>query len=270
MRHRALIPINIRFLGGASRRLALRFAAEGEGTSGAGGDGGGGGGGTGDKTYTEADIAGLKAKNAELIGKNKTLAERAKVLGDRTPEEIQADLEFAAKAREEKAKQSGQLDEWKKQVTDQFNTEKTKLTQRTAKVEGKLYDVLAKREAEAAITAAGGNPKVLLPHILPFIKVVEADDEFVAQVVDAKGNARIADAQGAPMTIAQLVDTFKADETFGVAFAASGATGGGARNSGGTNGANGVVMIPKNATPQEYRRIKAEAEKAGRPYQVAS
>jgi hypothetical protein len=68
---------------------------------------------------------------------------------------------------------------------------------------------------------------VLLPHILPFIKVTEQDDDFTAQVVDAKGNPRIADGQATPMTIAQLVEQFKADEAFGVAFAPSGAAGAG-------------------------------------------
>jgi hypothetical protein len=222
------------------------------------------------KTYTEDDIAGLKAKIAEKIAENKKLASRAAVIGERTPEEVQADLEFAAKAREEKAKASGQLDEWKKQVTDQFTAEKSKLSTRAAKVEGKLYDVLAKREAEAAIAAAGGNPKVLLPHILPFIKVTEQDDDFAAQVVDAKGNVRIADAQGTTMTIAQLVDTFKADETFGVAFAPSGAAGSGSRNDGGTRSNGAIVVIPKNATPQEYRRLKDEATKRGVAYAIAS
>jgi hypothetical protein len=234
----------------------------------------GGGGGEAPKTFTQADldaaVAGLKAKNQELIGTTKALKARADVIGDRTPEEVQADLEFAKLTREQKAKAEGDFEGLKKQMIDQHTAELTKVTGRTKKVEGKLYDVLARREVEAAITAAGGNPKILAPHILPFVKVVEQDEDFVAQVIDAKGNARIADGAGTAMTIAQLVETFKADETFGVAFAPSGTTGSGARNEGTPGGKGGVVLIPKNATPQEYRRLKDEAVKAGKEWKIAS
>jgi len=270
MRHRDLISINARFFGATMRRLSYHFAAEG----GEGGDAGAGGGAGGDaapKTYTEADIAALKAKNAELIGKNKTLTPFAKLAeGGKTVEEIIADQEFAAKVREEKAREAGQLDEWKKQVTEKSAKEIAAERERAARYSAKLYDVMAKREAEAAITAAGGNPKVLLPHILPFIKVVESDGDFMPQVVDAKGSPRIADSQGSAMTIAQLVDTFKTDDTFGIAFAASGASGSGARNESAGRGGNATVIIPKDATPQEYRRLKADAEKRGVPYAIAS
>lgn len=225
------------------------------------------------KHYLDAemeDTAGLKSKNAELLTKNKTLAARAAVIGDRTAEDVQADLELAAKFKEDKAKAEGNFETLKAQLIAQQNTEKEKLTGRTKKVEGKLYDVLAKREAESAITAAGGNAKILLPHILPFIKVTEQDDDFTAQVVDAKGNPRIADGQATPMTIAQLVEQFKTDDTFGGAFAASGANGSGARNDGGSRTTGATVLIPKDATPQQYRQMKADAEKRGVPYAIAS
>jgi hypothetical protein len=271
MRRHQLIPLNVRFLGATMRRLSLYNAPGAEGAGeGAGAGSGGAAGGEPAKTYTEADIQALKAKNAELIGKNKTLAERAKVLGERTPEDVLADLDFAAKAKEEKARAEGNFETLKQQLIQQHTTEREKLTGRTKKVEGKLFDVLAKREAEAAITAAGGNAKILLPHVLPFLKVIEHDDDFAAQVVDAKGNPRIADGQATPMTIAQLVEQFKADETFGGAFAASGASGSGARNEGAGRGGNAVVLIPKDATPQEYRRMKDDAVKRGIPYAIAS
>jgi len=215
------------------------------------------------------DVSGLKAKNAELLGKNKTLTERTKILGDRTAEDVQADLELAAKTREDKAKAEGNFEAMKSQLIATTNAEKEKLLGRTKKIEGKLFDVLAKREAESALTAAGGNAKVMLPHILPFIKVVEHDDDFTAQVVDAKGTPRIADGQATPMTIAQLVEEFKADATFGDNFKASDVAGSGARTETGARGAGGIVIIPKDASVPEYRRMKADAEKRGVGYKVA-
>lgn len=225
------------------------------------------------KHYLDAeleDTSGLKSKNSELIGKLRTATERASILGDRTPEEIKADLELAALTRESKAKAEGDFETLKKQLIDQHTSELSKVSGRTQQVESKLFEVLAKREVEMAIKELDGDEVVLLPHILPFIKVAEVDGDFVAQVVDAKGNPRIADGQATPMTIKQLVETFQANERFGVAFKASGASGSGAKNTGGTGGTAGLIIIPKDASPQEYRRLKGEAEKTGRPYAVAS
>lgn len=233
-----------------------------------------GGGGDPPKTFTQAEvdaqIAGLKTKNADLLAREKAALARASVIGDRTPEEVAADLEFAKLTREQKAKAEGDFEGLKKQMIDQHTVEINKVTGRTKKVEGKLYDVLARREVEAAITAAGGNPKILAPHILPFVKVVEVDEDFAAQVIDAKGSPRIADGAGTAMTIAQLVESFKADETFGVAFAPSGTTGSGARNEGAPASRGGVITVPKGVEPQEYRRLKAEAEKTGKKLAFAS
>lgn len=222
------------------------------------------------KTYTEADIAGLRSKNEELLAKLKDATTRASVLGDRTPEEIKADLEFAREQREARARAEGDFESLKAQLLDQHKAEIAKRETRVKRVEGKLYDVLARREAESAIVAAGGNPKLLLPHILPHIRVSESDDDFAAEVVDEKGRPRIADSQGTPMTIKQLVESFRSDDTFGLAFAASDAAGSGARTTTQAGGGGGTVLIPKDASPQEYRRLKDEATKAGRPYAIAS
>lgn len=216
------------------------------------------------------DVSGLKAKNAELLGKLTKASERAKLLGDRTAEEVQADLDLAAQTREAKAKAEGDFEAMKTQLVATTNAEKEKLLGRTKKVEGKLYDVMARREAEAAITAAGGNARVMLPHILPFIKVTEHDEDFLAQVVDAKGVPRIADGQATPMTIAQLVEEFKADETFADNFRASDVKGSGAHTEGSGAPRGGAVTIPKDASVAEYRRLKADAEKRGVPYRVAA
>lgn len=212
------------------------------------------------------DVSGLKMKNTELLTKNRELSARAALLGDRTAEQLQADLELAAKAREDKAKAEGNFEELKKIQA----TELAKKDEALRARDERIYNLVAKQGATEAIVAAGGKPKKLLGEVLKSIKVVEKDGELVAQVVDAKGNPRIVDGQGTEMTIAQLVETFKADEDYAVDFAASGATGSGARNEAGGGNRGGVVLIPKDASPQEYRRLKAEAEKAGKSYQIAS
>jgi hypothetical protein len=207
------------------------------------------------------ESAGLKAKNADLVSRLNAAKPFQALAGTRTADEIQADLDFAQKARDQKAKDEGNFEALKTQLVEKHQGREKKLLT-------KLDSVLRMQAVESAIVEAGGSAKVLLPHILPFVKVVESDDDFATQVVDAKGNARITDGQATPMTIAQLVEQFKADDTFAGAFAASGASGSGARNDAGRGGAGAVVVIPKNATPQEYRRLRDEAIKAGKSYKV--
>lgn len=259
-------------------RSAFRKAPPGDGD----GDGGGGSGG-GDPNAAaiaaavERETAALKAKNLDLVAREKKAREAAARWDgvDAEKDEVIEALKLKRELAEKKARDEGNLETWKanelKQVVDKGNAALAAEQQKTGKATAKLFDVMARRELEKAINEAGGNAKMLLPHMLPHVKVVEAHDDFVTQVVDAKGTPQMADGQGTPMTIPQLVEKFKADETFEVAFAASGASGGGARREGGGGGGGGTaVIIPKDATPQEYRRLKAEAEKAGRPYRIAS
>lgn len=221
-----------------------------------------------DATITDPSAA-LTAKNAELIARNKQLAARAAVIGERTPEEVTADLEFAAAQREKAAKDAGDFESLKTQLVTATNAEKAKLTARIEQVEKKLFKVLGSSVAERAITDKGIKAKVLLPHVLPYIKIVEHDGEYAAQVVDDAGKPRIADGQATPMTIEQLVDEFVANPDFAGIVPASGVSGGGARNDGGQGGRAGVVIIPKGSSPQVYRRLKEDAEKRGVGYKVA-
>jgi hypothetical protein len=212
------------------------------------------------------DTSGLKANNAALRKEKEALQARAKLLGDRTAEDVQADFEYAAKAREDAAKAAGNYEELKKVQA----AELTKRDQAIAELKEARRSDLAKRTAVEAISTAGGKVKKLLDPILKEIKVVEVDGELVAQVVDAKGNPRIVDGQGTPMTVAQLVEKFKADDDYANDFLASGSNGSGARNDSGARSGTSTVLIPKNATPQEYRRMKDDALKRGVPYAVAS
>lgn len=216
------------------------------------------------KFYLDAtieDTAGLKAKNAELLTKNRQLSDRAKVLGDRTPEEVQADLDFAKEQREKKARDAGDYESLKKIQADELAKRDKALSD--------MYDLVAKQEATTAIATAGGKIKKLLDPVLKHVKVVVQDGKPVAMVVDAKGNPRIVDGQATPMTIDQLVAEFAADDDYAPDFSASGANGSGARNESAI-GRGGIVQIPKDADTQTYRRMKADAEKRGVPYQIAS
>jgi hypothetical protein len=224
------------------------------------------------KFYLDAaieDTSGLKATNAKLIAEKRALAARVAVLGERTAEEVTAELDYAASQREKAAKDAGDFDSLKTQLVTATNAEKAVLNARIAKIETKLFNVLGSSVAERAIAAKGIKAKVLLPHVLPYIKIVEHDGEYAAQVVDDAGKPRIADGQATPMTIEQLVDEFVANPDFAGIVPASGMSGGGARNDGSQRGSVGVVIIPRDASPQTYQHMKADAEKRGVPYKIA-
>jgi hypothetical protein len=205
------------------------------------------------------DTSGLKRTNAELKKEKEKLAERVKVLGDRDPADVLADLEFAKHAREKKAKDEGDFEGLKKIQAEELK-----------KKDALIFDLTARTAVDNAINLAGGKVKKLRDVVIRHVKVVDQNGTPTAVVVDAAGKPRIKDGQGTAFSLDDLLAEIKADDDYAPDFAASGASGSGARNGGGGGGNSGPVIIPKNATPAEYRRMKEEAEKAGRPYQVAA
>jgi hypothetical protein len=216
------------------------------------------------------DTTGLKTKNKELLGKLTEAQKRAAIIGDRTPEEVQADLELASKFREDKAKAEGNFEALKKEMAEKTAKELAAKDKLLEARDAEVYDLVGRQAAIEAISSAGGKVKKLLDPVLKHVKVIRGDDgKAVAVVVKPDGTPRIMDGLGTPMTIPQLVETFKADEDYGTDFDPPNASGGGARNNPGPAGGGSIVIIPKNATPQEYRRMKDDAEKRGVPYRIA-
>lgn len=122
----------------------------------------------------------------------------------------------------------------KDQLVEAHNTEKKGWQTREQKLVGELDKATRIQAATTAIVEAGGNPDVLLPHVLGQTKFVEKEDgTFSVAVVDAQGNPRIGDAGGGAMNLGQLVEEFKAKDSFAPLFQASGKSGGGAQNPGG-------------------------------------
>lgn len=214
------------------------------------------------------DVSGLKAKNSELLGKLKAANDRAKLLGERTAEEIQADFDLAAKTREEKHKAEGNFEAAKAEMLKGHQAQLAKVAEDKAKVEAQLHKVLVVKDADRAIRDAGLEPEVLEPHVTPHLKVVYEEGEAVARVVDAKGNVRF-NEKGEPMTVDQLVSTIVANPKFAGLVPASGVKGGGAGNEGANVRGGAVVLIPKDASVAEYRRMKDDAVKRGVPYRIA-
>lgn len=186
-----------------------------------------------------AEVAGLKANNTKLVSEKRQLAELAKKYEGLDPDAARNALQAAEEAERKRAEMAGDWKARETQLLEKFNAEKTASESEKTSLRSALEKRLVDAEATAALASAKGAPKVLLPHIKSQTKVVQEDGEYVVYVVDSKGNPRIGDAKGSPMTIAQLVEEMKQDPDFARNFDGTGSSGGGAARS--TGGASGAV-----------------------------
>lgn len=159
-----------------------------------------------------APFKALKVKPDEVATKLNRLGELEQI--DPTKE--------ADRLAEEKAKGI------KEQLVTAHNDEKKGWTEREKMLLSVVDDAKRTQAATSAIIEAGGNPDVLLPHVLGQTKLVEKDGQFDVLVIDGSGNPRIGDASGGAMKLPQLVEEFKAKDAFAPLFEASGKSGGGA------------------------------------------
>lgn len=206
-------------------------------------------------SYTKDEVASLVTeRNAALEANRNQLLTEAKAAKKALdaykgvdPAKYRELEEAAAEAERKRAEATG---DWKTRETQLLAKTQQEIDARDGKIKalsGALERRLIDAEATTALAAAKGSPKVLLPHIKNHVRVVEEDGEFVVQVVDAKGNQRIGDAKGSPMTIAQLVEEMKADPEFARNFEGTGSSGGGAPRSIVSGGGGAQRVIPPGA-----------------------
>jgi len=184
----------------------------------------------------EADVSGLKTKNAELLGKLKEL----KKLEGVDPDEYQTLKQQAAALEAERLKKSGEFDTLKTQLLTAHQKEIEARNQRETLLKSTLEQHLIDAEATRSIADAKGVPLLLLPHVKSRVRVEEDNGKYVTKVLDTAGNYRVK-SDGSLFGINDLVAEMKADvQTFGRAFEPSGASGSGATGSSG--GGSGKTM----------------------------
>ncbi len=116
----------------------------------------------------------------------------------------------------------------------------------------KTVDVLVREQrATAEIAEAKGSIDLLMPIVLAQTRTVEKDGRFVTEVIDDKGNVRIGDSNGNPMTMKELVAELRASEKFGRAFEGDGHSGSGKEAD---SGHGGVVTLGSMGGTAEERR----------------
>lgn len=148
-----------------------------------------------------------------------------------------ANLEKIDPTKEADKLAEAKFEAMKGQLIQNHEAEKTDLNKKAEFLTGHLDQAMRVQAATSAIAEAGGNPDVLLPHVLGQTKFEIVDDKPTVKVIDSAGNARVGDSAGGPMTLSQLVDEFKAKPGFDSLFDASGKSGGGSSNSGGGSNA---------------------------------
>ena len=136
---------------------------------------------------------------------------------------------------------------------------------------GSLNKYMKRHAAVAAIANAKGKAKILEPHVMSSLKLVEENGDFDIRVVDDDGEDRY-DSDGKPMSVEGLVALMRASDDYGFAFEGDGATGSGSRQSNGSGKTNGPnpwskrswnltqQMSIEKANPARAKQLKAAAE----------
>jgi len=211
----------------------------------------------------------VNSLNADAARNRKEVDRLKKLLPqDFDPDEWKRLREDAAKREEEAATKRGEWESLKKQMEERHQTEMAAATKRgddaIADRDRYLLDEAALRE----IAAADGIADILLPYIKTRARVSSEGGKTRVEVLDAEGHPEIMDGKGTPKTLKHLIDELKGHETFGVAFRASRAGGGGSQaGSGSGGGRSGLPQGFENLPPEERLKVayqqKANAARTG-------
>jgi hypothetical protein len=213
-------------------------------------------------------VQGLKANRDKALGDfTRTKAELEK-FRNVDPEKYATLLAAAEQAEEEKQRAAGNFDALKAQLIEQHTKALTAAQGEGAKYQTALDKVLRSDALRAAFALEDvrGNADLLMPHAITQTAVAEVGGEFVVQVVDAKGNPRIKDASGSPMTLKDLLLEMRADARYAEGFKGTGMSGGDAPGGAGgppaTGGLKGDAL--RNAsTGEKVAALKALVAKHG-------
>ena len=170
--------------------------------------------------YALEDVQGLKTALSQERSAKETAERKVEAFKDIDPNKARAALnkveDMANWTPEDKVRE--QLEAVTQQLVEKHTGERTKLEEKQKKLTAQLEKILVDAEASKAIAEHKGSIQLLLPHVRAStrIKTTEAG-EFIVEIVDEKGNARLSPAAGstAPMTVAELVASMKTNAKIG-------------------------------------------------------
>lgn len=211
----------------------------------------------------ETEVAGLKKKNSELLGKNKNLKD------NQIPDGFDAtkyqDMLDAESAREHKVLEDKQAwDKLREKLIGKHDEAMLGQAGEVKVLRKALDTVLVDNLATSAISEAQGNVALLLPHVKSALTVVEADGEFTTRVLDSDGTPRL-DDKGEAFSVTALVNEMKANDTFAPAFFNPNSGGGAGGASGGAGGATGAIPNPFKKGTAAYNLTNQAIMKRDQP-----
>ncbi len=226
------------------------------------------------KERTRADSAEKKVKKFETDFEGITDPAAARDALGRVDElaNFDPDKKLAA-AKEQFEKQlTGKTEtERKKMITD-HETETSALKKKNEVYKSQLQLALVTNSAQSALIKADaeGDGKLLLPHVVKQVRMVEKDDNtFEVEVIDDENMARLTPKGGstAKMTIPELVEEMKTNNEFAHGFKGTRASGGGTAPSAGGGVIKGGKIVLSKAESRDvatYRAAKARGVKEGK------
>jgi len=133
----------------------------------------------------------------------------------------------AVAVTEQKIKQ--EMDAKLKDLVKQHTTESEKLQNDLADSQSQLQEAIVVSRIVEAISKEGGNVDVLMPHVKNQVRMSkDSRGTWRPEVVNKEGNPRIGGSDGQDMTILQLVQEMKVQDTFASCFSGVNSTGSGA------------------------------------------
>jgi len=189
---------------------------------------------------------GLKENQQKAMDQVAELRGKLKGFEGIDPETYKTLVTAHEESQRKQAEEAGDFAAREKQLVEKHTKELDALKAELAEERGATERYLIDASATSALAEAKGSPKVLLPHIKAHTRIFRENGERVVQVVDERGNQRITDGKGTPMTIGDLIDELKADPDFARNFEGSGSSGGGASRSTGGAGGRHVVAADDN------------------------
>lgn len=179
------------------------------------------------------ETEGLVKNRDKLLEEAKLAKTQLREIKDRYGDDLSKFDELLDKERKQREaemtfeeKLTSQYEREKKQLTEMWKSKEEEYKNTLTKKDKALRQYLIDSQLEAELTAAGGISHFLKPTLAGQLSVVEADGGYQVRVMD--NDVPRLKMDGTPMTISDLVSVYKNDESWGAAFKASGATGGGA------------------------------------------
>ena len=218
------------------------------------------------------DTSGLKTALNKERENNKELAKMARgweALG-KTPEEIKALVESMEEKKRHELEKAGEYEKLIAQVNEKHNKTLEEKQKEIELMSRTLESHLIDANAIAAISEAGGNSKLLLPHVKDRVRVVKNESgQYEVNVLSKDKSTPLVNSEGKPINIKDFVSQMRDDEVFSMAFKASSGTGSGTPAPSRSVGSPSFKISREDAKDgAKYKAVREAAVKAGQMVEI--